>query len=201
LPNPVPLTDEDMLINTGLHMVIKDILAKLCFPDLVACANTVLGDENSTTFLEESLEVPPLQSSIDNLPNGFKISSEDQTIVCPHSYVIVFHKTTKTYTTYLLANLSKEVNGDGRFLVLFYNCSVDCTVKTVCVVEDSLDGITVKVFDGSESQPLLSSYNELLVESCKTIVCVELTSMLQERGFDHLEEFATNYKYVNHERS
>ena len=196
LPNPVPLTDEDMLMITGLHLVMKGILAKLNFPDLVSCATSVLEDEGSITFPEQTLEVPPLQPSIDILPSGFKISLDDQTITCPHPYSIALHQTTKTYTTCLLADLMTKINGNGQFLVLFYNYSVDCTIKTIYAVEDSLDTITVTTLNGPESQLLLSPYDEQFVEICKTIVCVELTSMLEKRGCDRLGDFITTYKCV-----
>ena len=199
LPNPVPLTDEDMFIIAGLHMVMKSIFAKFDFPDLVSCAGSILEHKSSTTFPEQSLEVPPLQPFIDILPNNFKISSEDQIIICPHPYYIILHKTTKTYATYLLANSTTEIKDDDQFLVLFYNCSVDYTIKAIYAVEDGFDTISVKTLIGSKSQPIqnLSSYDELVVENCKTIVYVELMSMLQERGFDQLGTFFTNYKCVN----
>lgn len=194
VPNPMPLTDEDMLIIAGFQLVMKSILAKLGFPDFSTCVSSILEDENSTTFPERSLEVSPLQPSLDNLPDGFKISEEDQTIVCPHPYSIVLHRTMKSYTICLLANLTAEVKENGQFLALFYSCSVDCTVKAIYAVEDSLVAVTVKRVDGSESQPLLSSYDELVVECCKSIVHVELMSMLKERGVDRLGAFVTNYK-------
>ena len=196
LPNPVTLTDEDMLIITGLHFVVKGILAKLKFTDLVSCATSILEDKNIITFPEQTLELPPLQPSVDTLPSGFKISLDDQTSICPHPYCIVLHQTTKTYTTCLLANLMTKINSDGQFLVLFYNYSVDCTIKTVYAVEDCVDTFSVMTLSEPESQHLLSPYDEQFVEICKTIVCVELTSMLERRGFDHLRDFITTYKWV-----
>lgn len=198
LPNPMPLTDEDMLIICGLHLVMKGILAKLNFPDLVSCATSILNDKGSTSYSGQILEVPPLQPSIDALPSGFKISLEDQAIIYPHPYCIALHQTTKTYTTYLLADLTTQIDGNGRFLVLFYNYSIDCTIKIVYAVEDSQDTISVKILSGPKSQPLLNPYDEQLVEICKTIVCVELLSMLERKGFDHLGDCIINYKCVTY---
>lgn len=192
LPNSMQLTDEDNFIIAGLQLVMKAVLAKLNFPDILTCMSSILSDISPTTFPEESLEMPPPQFSLESLPIGFSIS-EDQAIFCPHLYTVVLHKRKKTYITYLLAKLSGELEKDNQFIVLFYNHSVDCKIKTTYVVEDSHVSITVKSFEVSESQAL-SSYDKQIVECCKKIVCVEVISMLRENGVDSLEAFITNYK-------
>ena len=196
MPNPVSLTDEDRFMIASLQLIIKSFLEKLDIPNLLTCITSILGEDSSKQFAEQTLKVPPLQPSLCVMPSGFYISQKDQTIICPHPYNIVLHKTNKRlgYSTYLLLNSAANIQEGSQFVVLFHNNSVDCKVKIVYAVEDSLDAVTVKKLEGVEPQPLLSPYDDLLMECCKEIVCVEITSMLQERGFDHLGDFITNYK-------
>lgn len=193
LPNPLPLTDEDTFITAGLQLVMKNLLEHFKLPDLSSFVSLIL--EDASRFPEQFMEMSPPVLSLNFLPNGFRISEEDKTIVYPNSYSMVLHKTEETYTTYLLANnMAAEVKKGGRFLALFCNFSVDCTIKVAYAVEDNPVAIAVKKFDSFESQALPGSYDELMVESCKNIVCIELTSMLQEKEADHLETLVTNYK-------
>ena len=187
LPNPMPLTDEDMFIIRGLQLVTKSVLAKLDYPNLLTCARSVLEDSKC---VGKSLEVPPLQPSLNMLPCGFQISDDDQPIICPHPYHILLHKTNTTHTTYLLVNSAANIKEADQFLVIFYKRSVDCVIKTVYTVDDSLGAIAVKKLDSFDSS-LLSSYDTLLLECCKEIVCAELKSMLHDRGYDHLRAFLT----------
>lgn len=189
LPNPTPLTDDDTFIAAGLQLVMKNFLTNTNFPNFSALVSSILED-GSLISLPERIEEPPLLPSIDCLQNTrVKISKECQAIICPDPYSIILHKAKETYTTYLLADTMAEAD---QYLALFHKCSTDCTIEAVYAVEDGPAGIAVKKLNGSQYP--LSYYNELILESCKNIVCVELTSMLQERGVDHLGAIIAKYK-------
>ena len=193
LPESVPLTDDDKFIITGLELVMKEILSKLDLPCISTCVSSILSDCSPTVFQEEPLEVPPMHISISSLPNGFKFSEEDHIVVCPHPYSIVLHKTKKTYM-YILAEPKSGLKKDSHFVVLFYHRCVDCAVKTAYAIESSLDSITLKNVESSNSPLPLSNYEELIVECCKQMVHDEVMSMLQESGFSCLEDFVTNFR-------
>ena len=179
LPNSVLFTDEDLLITAGFQSVMKNFCTKFNFSGLYS----FLSSMSSTPA--QLLKVPPLCPSLECLPDGFEILKEEQSIICPDLYSIVLHKTRETHTTCLLTNSAAE------YFALFYNFSEDYEIKAVYTVESSPAAIAMKRL---KSKPLLSSYNELILECCKNIACVELTSMLQEREVDSLEAFITGYR-------
>ena len=183
LPNFMPLRDEDMFITAGLQKVMKILLSKLDLPDFSS-----FKLDGGKSILEQSIEMPSLQLSLDCLPHGFKIHEADQTITYPDPYHIVLHKTEKEYATYLLA---AKIEEDYRFLALFYFNTVDCNLKLLYTAQNSFAAITVKKL---ESKPLSSSYDELLEECCRNLVRVELTSMLQERSVTSLVTYVTSHK-------
>lgn len=191
LPTPTPLTDEDKLIVTGLQTVIKRFLTAINFSDLSTCASSILE-----MFSGESLELPPLQPSLNTLPDGFKISEEDKNIIFPHSYCTILHKVNlkENCATYFLADLSATAKDSNQFLVLFYQQSVDCTIKAIFVVEDSCVPITANKLIPFESKHSLSTYDKLIADCCKQMVCVEVMSMLLEKEIEDLDTFIANYE-------
>ena len=190
LPESMPLTDDDMFIITSLQLVMKEMLTKLNLPYISACMSLI---SSQATFQEEPLELPPLKTFLSSLPDGFSISEEDQTVVCPHPYSIVLHRTRNTYV-FVFAKLNAEHKEDNQLIVLFYHHSVDCAVKTAYVIEDSLDSITVKDVEGFKSHPPLSTYDELIVECCRQMVYNEMLCMLQESEVNGLGDFITEFK-------
>lgn len=183
LLSTVSLTDEDKLVTAGFQLVMKKFLAKFNLPDFPSFLSSI---RSSTPG--ELVKMPPLYTSLDCLPNGFKILEKEQSITFPDPYCIVLHRTHKTYTTCLLANPTAE---DGQYLAIFYNSSVDCKITALYAVEGSPAAVAVKKL---ESKPFSNSYDELVVECCRNIACIELISMLQEREVDCLGAFIAGYR-------
>ena len=192
LPKPMSFKDEDMFLITGLQIVMKAVLAKLDFPDFSACVRSLEQDSILSQFSDKSFEMPPLQISVNNLPNAFKLSAENRTIVYPSPYHIVLHRTGNSFAIYLLANSAAAVQPDTQFLVLLYYSSENCKAKIMYNVKDIFAPITVKNLDPSDPQCPLSSYDKLFMDRFTEVVCAKLTLMLQERGAEYLTAFLTS---------